>query len=276
MELNLDFNALMEQATTLVVQFGGKILVALLIFIVGKWVARRVTNLLGNLMEKQVDVTVARFISNLAYALALTVVIIAALSQLGVQTASFVAIVGAAGLAVGLALQGSLANFAAGVLLLIFRPIRVGDFVKVAGEAGTVQEISVFVTTLTTPDNVKIIVPNSGVMAGNITNFSAMPTRRIDLVFGVSYDADLALVKRELEAIVAAEERILADPPCQIAVAELADSSVNFVCRPWVNAADYWAVRFDLIERVKLRFDEVGVEIPFPQVQVHHPAREAA
>ena len=250
-----------------------KIALAILIFYVGKWVVRRVANLLGRMLERQVDATVAKFLTNLIYALGLTVVVIAALGQLGIQTASFVAIVGAAGLAVGLALQGSLSNFAAGVLILIFRPIKVGDFVTVGGESGTVQEISVFVTTLTTPDNKVIIVPNSSVMSGSITNFSAMPTRRVDMVFGVGYGADLKVVRQELETLVAADERILKDPACTIAISELADSSVNFVCRPWVNAADYWGVMFDMNENVKTRFDELGIEIPFPQVQVHQASQ---
>ena len=248
-----------------------KIALAILIFYIGKFVVRKVANMLGGMLERQVDQTVAKFLTNLIYALGFMIVAIAALGQLGIQTASFVAIVGAAGLAVGLAMQGSLSNFASGVLMLIFRPIKVGDFVTVAGESGSVQEISVFVTTLTTGDNKLVIVPNAAVMSGSITNFSAMPTRRVDMVLGVSYDADLQLVRREPEQLVATDERILKDPACTIAVAELADSSVNFICRPWVNAADYWGVKFNLTEKVKLRFDEVGIGIPYPQMDHHYP-----
>lgn len=196
-------------------------------------------------------------------------VVIAALGQLGVQTASFVAIIGAAGLAVGFALQGSLANFASGVLLILFRPIKVGDYVEVAGTSGTVKEISIFSTILLTPDNKTVISSNSAVMGGNIINYSTEKTRRVDLVVGVSYSSDLALVKSELEAIAQSDDRILKDKDWTIGVSELADSSVNFVFRVWVNTPDYWAVYFYLNEAVKTNFDKKGIEIPFPQMDVH-------
>lgn len=205
-------------------------------------------------------------------------VVIAALGQLGIQTASFVAIVGAAGLAIGLALQGSLANFAAGVLILIFRPFEVGDFVEVAGVSGAVQNIQIFTTELHTPDNKKVIVPNGGVISGNITNYSANNTRRVDLVFGIGYSEDIDVAKTLLQTVLAAEPKVLQDPAPTIGVVELADSSVNLVCRPWVNTADYWDVYFNVTEAVKKALDAGGISIPFPQrdLHLHHVNAPAA
>jgi small conductance mechanosensitive channel len=205
-------------------------------------------------------------------------VVIAALGQLGIQTASFVAIVGAAGLAIGLALQGSLANFAAGVLILIFRPFKVGDFVEVAGVSGAVQNIQIFTTELHTPDNKKVIVPNGGVISGNITNYSANNTRRVDLVFGIGYSEDIDVAKTLLQTVLAAEPKVLQDPAPTIGVVELADSSVNLVCRPWVNTADYWDVYFNVTEAVKKALDAGGISIPFPQrdLHLHHVNAPAA
>lgn len=205
-------------------------------------------------------------------------VVIAALGQLGIQTASFVAIVGAAGPAIGLALQGSLANFAAGVLILIFRPFKVGDFVEVAGVSGAVQNIQIFTTELHTPDNKKVIVPNGGVISGNITNYSANNTRRVDLVFGIGYSEDIDVAKTLLQTVLAAEPKVLQDPAPTIGVVELADSSVNLVCRPWVNTADYWDVYFNVTEAVKKALDAGGISIPFPQrdLHLHHVNAPAA
>lgn len=205
-------------------------------------------------------------------------VVIAALGQLGIQTASFGAIVGAAGLAIGLALQGSLANFAAGVLILIFRPFKVGDFVEVAGVSGAVQNIQIFTTELHTPDNKKVIVPNGGVISGNITNYSANNTRRVDLVFGIGYSEDIDVAKTLLQTVLAAEPKVLQDPAPTIGVVELADSSVNLVCRPWVNTADYWDVYFNVTEAVKKALDAGGISIPFPQrdLHLHHVNAPAA
>jgi small conductance mechanosensitive channel len=205
-------------------------------------------------------------------------VVIAALGQLGIQTASFVAIVGAAGLAIGLALQGSLANFAAGVLILIFRPFEVGDFVEVAGVSGAVQNIQIFTTELHTPDNKKVIVPSGGVISGNITNYSANNTRRVDLVFGIGYSEDIDVAKTLLQTVLAAEPKVLQDPEPTIGVVELADSSVNLVCRPWVNTADYWDVYFNVTEAVKKALDAGGISIPFPQrdLHLHHVNAPAA
>jgi small conductance mechanosensitive channel len=264
----MEFNV--EQLSALAVTYGLKLIMAIVVYVIGKWLANVIAGALEKGMSaKNVDPTVARFTRNIAYYALFAMVIVAALGQLGVQTASFVAIVGAAGLAIGFALQGSLANFAAGVLLILFRPFKAGDFVEAGGASGVVKEISIFSTILTTGDNKVVVIANNSVMGGNITNYSAMPTRRVDMVVGVGYGADLALVKKTLQELVDADDRVLKDPAATIAVSELADSSVNFVFRPWVKSADYWGVFFDMNERIKLRFDELGIEIPFPQMDVH-------
>ena len=255
-----------ETIQTLVVN----IVVAALIFFVGIWIAKRLRNLISNIMEKRgVDAMLASFISSIAYILIVAFVVIAALGRLGVQTTSLVAIIGAAGLAVGLALQGSLSNFASGVIIIALRPFKVGDFIEAAGVAGVVEGIQIFSTQMRTGDNKSIIVPNSGITGGNIINYSAKDTRRVDLVFGIGYDDDIKKAKDVLQQIIDSDERILKDPAPVIAVSELADSSVNFVVRPWVKSADYWAVLWDLTETVKLRFDEEGISIPYPQQDVH-------
>ena len=268
MEFNLD--KILEDAPNLILTYGTQILMALAIFIIGKWVARIVSNaIVSSMTKKSVDKTICSFVGSIIYTALFAFVIIAALGQLGIQTASFVAIIGAAGLAVGFALQGSLSNFASGVLLILFRPIRSGDFVEAAGEAGVIEEVGIFTTIMKTGDNKVIIIPNSNIMGGNITNYSMRDTRRIDMVIGIAYDADIRQAKKILEEIMAAEERVLKDPEVTIAVAELADSSVNFVVRPWVNSGDYWPTKFDLLETIKYRFDEAGIGIPFPQMDVH-------
>jgi len=228
-----------------------------------------IKGLMKAIQKGDLDITLRRFIGNLARTLLMLFVVIAAINALGVQTASLIALVGAAGLAVGLALQGSLANFAAGVLIVLFRPYKVGDWIEGGGVSGSVEEVQILTTVLKTGDNKRVIIPNSQIMGTTITNYSANDTRRVDLVVGVSYSDDLDKVRKELQDLVDADERILKDPAVTIAVSELADSSVNFVLRPWVNTADYWAVYFDLTERVKKRFDEVGISIPFPQRDVH-------
>ncbi len=268
MEENIQ--TMMNKAPEFIATYGLKIVLAILVFYVGKAIARALSNFLGKTMSgRGIDLTVSNFIKNLAYYGMFTMVVVAALGQLGVQTASFVAIIGAAGLAVGFALQGSLANFAAGVLLILFRPFKAGDYIQAGGTAGVVKDVSIFTTTLMSPDNVTIIVANGSIFSGNIHNFSTAAERRVDLVVGVSYGADLDLVKKELKALTDADERILKDKDVTIAVSELADSSVNLVVRPWVASADYWGVKFDLTENIKKRFDEVGIEIPFPQMDVH-------
>jgi len=206
---------------------------------------------------------------NILYMVLMVLVIISALGQLGVATTSFVAILGAAGLAIGFALQGSLGNFAAGVMLMAFRPFKEADFVEVAGLAGVVLEVGVFATILKTPDNKRVTVPNSAITDGNIVNYSAHDTRRVDMVFGIGYSDDIKAAKELLEQIVQENDQVLSDPAPVVAVSELADSSVNFVVRPWVKTADYWDVYWATHEAVKLRFDAAGISIPFPQQDVH-------
>ncbi len=261
---------LINQIPELVATYGLKVLLALVVFYIGKSIAGWISKAIGKALSfRGIDSTVALFVKNLAYYAMYTMAVIAALGQLGVQTASFVAIIGAAGLAVGFALQGSLANFAAGVLLIMFRPFKAGDFVEAGGAAGVIKEISIFSTTMLTGDNKTIIISNGSIMGSNIINYSTQAERRIDLVIGVGYSADLDLVKKELTAIVQADERVLKEKDVTIGVAELADSSVNLVVRPWVKSGDYWPTHFALLENIKKRFDEVGIEIPFPQMSVH-------
>lgn len=265
-----DVNELLEKAETVGLEFAINLITALLIYFIGKWIVSIVVKALRKLMEKNsIDKTLETFICNLVRVSLLVVVIIAAVGALGVQTTSLIAVMGAAGLAVGLALQGSLSNFAAGVLIVLFRPYKVGDFVEAAGVSGTIEEVQILTTIMKTPDNKRIIVPNSQIMGSIITNYSANATRRVDMTFGVGYDDDLDQVRKELTALVEADERILKDPPYQIVVKELADSSVNFVVRVWANTSDYWGIYFDMTEAVKKRFDEVGISIPYPQTDVH-------
>ena len=250
--------------------FGPKVLSSVAILFFG-WIGAVIAKkLLSRIMLKsRVDNTLVAFVSNVTYAAVIAFVVIAALGQLGIQTASFVAIIGAAGLAVGLALQGSLSNFASGVLMVIFKPLKIGDYVDAGGTSGTVEEIGIFSTIIKTPDNKKIIVPNSKITSDNITNYSVNDIRRIDIVAGVSYEDNLDKVRKVLEEILSADERILKDPAWTVAVLELADSSVNFAVRPWVKTADYWDVYFLLNETIKKRFDAEGISIPFPQTDVH-------
>jgi small conductance mechanosensitive channel len=246
------------------------IAIALAIFFVGKWVAKQLVKLTERLLRKaKVEEMLVNFVSSIVNVLLLLVVIIAALNQLGVDTTSLIALVGAAGLAIGLSLQDSLKNFAAGVMLVVFKPFREGDFVEVAGVAGIVEHIQIFNTIMRTGDNREVIVPNGAIYSGVITNFSARDTRRVDMVFGIGYEDDLRKAKQVLTEIIEADERVLKDPAPVIAVSELADSSVNFVVRPWVNSADYWAVLWDTTEAVKVRFDEENISIPYPQMDVH-------
>lgn len=268
--LGFDWAEVWPMIKTTGVDLGINVIAAIVIFFVGKWVVNVVVNGLLKAMKKgEMDVTLRRFVANLARMLLMLFVIIAAINQLGVQTASLIALLGAAGLAVGLALQGSLSNFAAGVLIVLFRPYKVGDWIEGGGVSGAVEEVQILTTVLKTGDNKRVIIPNSQIMGTTITNYSANETRRVDLVVGVSYSDDLDKVRKELEGLVAADERILDDPAVTIAVSELADSSVNFVLRPWVKTADYWGVYFGLTEAIKKRFDEVGISIPFPQRDVH-------
>jgi len=265
-----DWAGLWETVQGAGIEFGLKTVIAIVIFIVGRIVAGMLAKGLRRLMQAQeVDKILETFVSNLAYWTVMIFVIIAAINQIGVQTTSLIAVMGAAGLAVGLALQGSLSNFAAGVLIVMFRPYRVGDFVEAAGISGVVEQVQILTTILKTGDNKRIIVPNSQIMGSIITNYSANDMRRIDMVVGVSYSDDLDKVRANIQELVAADERILKDPAPVVAVSELADSSVNFVVRPWVATADYWAVLWDLTEQIKKRFDREGISIPFPQQDVH-------
>jgi len=250
--------------------FGLKILTAIVIVVVGRWVARIIRRATEKMMTRsKVDDTLVTFVGNLIYIALLTFIILAALAHLGIQTTSFIAVIGAAGLAVGLALQGSLANFAAGILLLIFRPFQVGDFIEGAGVAGIVEEIHIFTMQLRTPDNKTIIIPNAKITGDNITNYTKKEKRRVDLVIGVSYGDDIEKVKNVVADVLNGDERILKDPAPTVAVLELGDSSVNFAVRPWVKTADYWNVYFDTTENIKKRFDAEGISIPFPQRDVH-------
>jgi small conductance mechanosensitive channel len=252
------------------------IVYALAILIVGRWLAMLMSKMIARAMKRaKMDATLVSFASNLCYIALLAFVIIAALHRVGIQTASAVAIVGAAGLAVGFALQGSLSNFASGVLILFFKPIKAGDFVEVGGEKGTVKSIHIFNTVLNSPDNVRVIVPNSQVTGGNIKNYTVNGTRRVDLVVGVSYDDNPAEAKRILEGLLAEDQRILKEPAPTVAVFELGDSSVNLVVRPWVNSADYWGVYFDITEKAKAALEGAGLSIPYPQRDVHLIGGEA-
>ncbi len=253
-----------------IVGFGPRLLAALLIYVVGWLVARVLRGVVQRILARaQFDETLSLFLSRLAYMAVLAFAVVATIQKLGVDTTSFAALIAAAGLAIGLSLQGSLGNFASGVVIIALRPFNVGDYVEAGGIAGTVEAVSVFATELKTADNKKIIVPNSGITSGPITNYSAKPTRRVDLVVGISYDDDLRKAKIILEKILADDERVLKDPAPVVAVSELGDSSVNLVVRPWVESADYGAVKFDLTERIKQRFDEERISIPFPQRDVH-------
>ncbi|MDJ0704334.1 MAG: mechanosensitive ion channel [Leptolyngbyaceae cyanobacterium MO_188.B28] len=254
----------------LVTRFGLNIIAAIVIFIVGGWAAKIIRRIIKRLMARGgADPLLVSFGSTITYYAVMAFVIIAALNRLGIQTASFVAVLGAAGLAIGLALQGSLANFAAGVLMLVFRPFKVGDVIEGAGVLGIVEEIQLFTTMLKTPDNKLVVIPNGKLGSDNIINYTAKDTRRIDLVFGVSYDADIDRVKQVITDILSQDDRILQDPPPVIGLLELADSSVNFAVRPWTKTSDYWDVYFSIHEALKKRFDTEKISIPFPQRDVH-------
>ncbi len=247
-----------------------RLLGALLIFFIGRWVARFISGLVaGALTRAKIEPTLGRFLTRIAYTLLLIVVVMAALDVVGVKTTSMVAIIGAAGLAIGLAMQGSLSNFAAGVLIVIFRPFKIGDFIEAGGVKGIVEEISIFTTNLRTPDNLGVIVPNSAITGGSITNFAAKDTRRCDLKFGIAYDDDIAAAKKAIWEVLNADPRILKDPAPIVGVMELADSSVNLVVWPWVARTDFLQVKFDLNERIKAALESAGCTIPFPQRDVH-------
>jgi small conductance mechanosensitive channel len=247
------------------------IISALAIFFIGKYIAKWLTNITLKSMNKtgQIDETLEKFLSSVIYGILLVLVTLSALSKVGVETTSFIAILGAVGLAVGLAFQSTLSNISAGVMIIIFKPIKIGEFVDAGGAMGTIEEINIFNTMMKTGDNKVIIISNSNIIGGNITNFSRKDTRRVDITFGIGYDDDLKLAKETLIEILNEDKRVLKDPAAFVAVSELADSSVNFVTRSWVKSGDYWGVYFDTLEKVKLVFDEKGISIPYPQMDVH-------
>jgi len=264
---NFDIPTLLE---TYVIPWGIKLFFALAIFIVGRIVVSVVVKFVGKIMRsRNMDDMLAGFLLAILRWVLLLFVVIAALSQLGIDTTSLIALLGAAGLAIGLSLQSSLSNFASGVMLIIFRPFTKGDFVEAGGAMGVIDKISIFTTTLTTPDNKEVIVPNGAIIGGNITNFSARATRRVDMVFGISYDDDLLKAKKLLQEIIDADPRVLKEPAPVIALGALNDSSVDFLVRPWARSEDYWSLLWDTTEKVKLKFDEAGISIPYPQMDVH-------
>ena len=256
--------------TELAFEYAPPLVLAIVTLLVGLRIIKSLTKVIGKTLSKRnTDATLIPFIVNLTNWLLKIVLIVSVASMVGIQTASFVAILGAAGLAVGLALQGTLQNFAGGVLILLQKPFAVGDFVEAGGYSGTVEAVEIFVTKLRTPQNRLILIPNGTIANGSIMNLTSAPRLRVDLVAGIGYSSDIAQAKTILADIAEKDPRVLKDPATQIAVSELADSSVNIVFRPWVNTADYWPVYFDLTEQIKLRFDEAGIEIPFPQRSVH-------
>ncbi|MDY6793482.1 MAG: mechanosensitive ion channel [Thermodesulfobacteriota bacterium] len=261
---------IVNQLISFITTYGIKVIGAIIILIAGRIAAGIGQKAVTKVLEKsKTDSAVVSFVGSMIYFLILTFAVLAALAKFGIQTASFVAILGAAGFAIGFALQGSLANFAAGVLILVLRPFKVGDYIDGAGVAGTVKDIQLFTTVLATPDNIKIMVPNGKLFGDTIKNVSAFDTRRVDMVIGIGYTSDIQKAYDLLMDLMNEDTRVLSDPPVTVAVSELADSSVNFVVRPWVKKEEYWGVKFDLTRRIKESFDENGIEIPFPQQVVH-------
>ena len=263
---NIDFAAI----TDLAVKYGLKLLLALITLVIGLWIIKMIMNIIGSKMEKRdVDVTVRQFLKSLLSALLKIMLVIAVVSMIGVEMTGFVAILAAAGFAIGMALSGTLQNFAGGVMLIIFKPFKAGDFIDAQGYMGTVKEIQIFNTILKTPDNKTIILPNGGLSTSSMTNFSTEPQRRVDFTFGIGYSDDIDKAKSVINGLINADSRILKDPAPFIAVSELADSSVNFVVRVWAESGNYWGIFFDMTESVKKAFDKEGISIPFPQTDVH-------
>ncbi|MFT6915840.1 MAG: small conductance mechanosensitive channel [Motiliproteus sp.] len=257
---------LIEYATL----YGSKILLALITLLLGLWLIRYLVQGFSRaLTSAAIETTLAVFLAKLAGTVLKVLLLISVASMIGIETTSFIALFGAAGLAVGLALQGSLSNFAGGILILLFKPYKIGDYIEAQGLSGTVKEIQIFNTIMHTPDRKTVIIPNGSISNGNIINYSLSPVRRVDMVFGIGYDDDLKKAKAILERLVAADDRILKDPESQVVLAALADNSVNFSVRAFVNSADYWGVYFEMNEKVKLTFDEQGISIPYPQRDVH-------
>ncbi|WP_271406432.1 mechanosensitive ion channel family protein [Tenacibaculum soleae] len=266
----MDSKQIINSITTYATEYGLKILAAILIWIIGSWIIKKVMKVTSTIMMKRkYDESLQKFLLNLINWILKILLIIVLLSKLGVETTSFAAVIAAAGLAIGMALQGSLANFAGGVLIMIFKPIKIGDLIKAQGEIGVVKEIEIFTTKLTSPDNKLVIIPNGTLSNGNITNYTAEGRLRVDLTFGVGYDADIKQTKEVLLKVLTDNKKVLQDPAPTVNVSELADSSVNFAVRPWANTADYWDVYFETTENVKLALDKAGIEIPYPhQVEI--------
>tara|TARA_A100001234_G_scaffold143131_1_gene125688 strand:+ start:2277 stop:3104 length:828 start_codon:yes stop_codon:yes gene_type:complete len=269
MEFNLNGN-LWNQLSELMSSFGISLFIALFILVIGRQVVKILIKVISSALERSnTEDTVRIFVTNLLNTLLMIVVFIAAINQLGIQTTSIIAVLGAAGLAIGLALQGSLSNFAAGILIVIYRPYKVGDYIQADNHLGTVDDIQIFSTVLKTPDNKLVIVPNGSIMNGSIVNFSNQDKRRVDIIASCSYEDDIDKVKSVLADILSKDDRILSEPKPRIAVSELADSSVNFIVRPWVKNSDYIDVYYSLLEEIKKRFDQEGISIPYPQSDVH-------
>jgi len=271
MEINIEkIEHYMQMLGEMGLQFGVQFLLAIVVYFVGNFIIKRVLSLVGKGLEKKkVEITLHQFLLSILSTLLKAIQIIILASMLGIQTASFIAILGAAGLAIGLALQGSLANFAGGVLILLFRPFKNGDAIKAQGYVGSVEEIQIFNTILKTFDNQRIIIPNGLLSNGCVTNINVNGTRRVDMVFGIGYDDDIAKAKALLRTIIEADERVLKDQAVDIWVGEHGESSVNLFVRPWANAEDYWGIYFDMMEKVKVEFDKAGISIPYPQRDVH-------
>ncbi|MCP5161279.1 MAG: mechanosensitive ion channel [Hahellaceae bacterium] len=262
-------NDLIQSLWAMTLAYAPQLLLAIATLIIGLWLINKVLGTLETRMHSKVDATLFKFVNSLASIGLKTLLLISVASMVGVETTSFIAVLGAAGLAVGLALQGSLSNFAGGVLILIFKPFKVGDVIEAAGYIGAVKEIQIFVTVLTTPDNRRVIIPNGVLSNNSLINITAEPTRRVDMLFGISYGDDMKKAKAVLEQVTSEDARVLKDQDKTIAVHSLGDSSVNLVCRVWVKKEDYWGVYFDTHEKVKEAFDTAGITIPFPQQDVH-------
>ncbi len=255
----------MEKITNLIIDYSPKVITALVILIVGLFLISLVTKLTKRIMKKRgVDETLQKFLNNLLGWALKILLFVTVISNLGVATTSFAAIIGAAGLAIGLALQGSLSNFAGGALIMIFKPFKVGDLIEAQGELGVVKEIQIFTTQINTPTNKLVIIPNGALSNGNITNYSAEGKLRVDLTMGVGYDEDIKQTKEVLMQVLTSHPKVLKEPAPTVNVSELADSSVNFAVRPWDNVEDYWDVYFGITENCKLALDAAGIEIPYP------------
>ena len=266
----MDTTEIINSITQIAADFGLRVLYAVLIIFVGRWVVKLLLKIIKSALEKTtVEETVRIFVANLLSTLLMVIIFIAAINQLGIETTSIIAMLGAAGLAIGLALQGSLANFAAGILIVIFRPYKVGDYIEAGSAAGTVLDIQIFSTVLKTPDNKVVVVPNGTIMDSSIINYTGQETRRVDIIASCGYEDDIDKVKDILQDILDQDERILKEPEPRIAVSELADNSINFIVRPWVNSSDVLSVKYSILEQIKKRFDAEGISIPYPQRDVH-------